>query len=495
MERSTVVLLSILSFALVGIVGAEEEPDLLNGELWKAQVLDELIPLWYDHVQDEEHGAFYMNLSRDWQPQPSWDKVPAMISRQVFSFSAAYLLSGEEKYLEVAREGAEYLLEHAWDQEYGGWFNSLTQSGTPKDTTKTVPLQLYTNVGLALYYFTSGDERVRSHIEKSLAIRQQHAYDPEYDGYFYALNRDLSVADDNKIKHAHYGYVGSLIHWYLATRDADFLQWEQRLMDLTATRMMDPELGWVYGYHVKLDRQWQPVLTEGEEAVMVGAQLTAALAFLRLYHQSGEVKYREYGESLGNQAIRKGWDAEGGGWFNYVQRKAPHLPVPKLQMQNWWVQIYGAFLQLQLYHITQDEQYLEQFQKMEEFFVRHFIDREHGGVFASVTPEGELLGDGRKAAVWHTSYHEIEHGLLNYLYLNLYVNRRPVVLHFRLNGGEGSIKHFVSLVDDPAVEISGVKIDGETWTEFDAQERSVRLPAGDGLRVEVELRPGDAAKR
>ena len=43
MERSTVVLLSILSLALVGIVGAEEEPDLLNGELWKAQVLDELI--------------------------------------------------------------------------------------------------------------------------------------------------------------------------------------------------------------------------------------------------------------------------------------------------------------------------------------------------------------------------------------------------------------------------------------------------------------------
>jgi len=227
----------------------------------------------------------------------------------------------------------------------------------------------------------------------------------------------------------------------------------------------------------------------------VGAQLTAALAFLRLYHQSGEVKYRDYGESLGNLAIQQGWDGEGGGWFNFIQRKAPHAPVPKLQMQNWWVQIYGAFLQLQLYHITQEKQYLDRFQKMEGFFVRHFIDREYGGFFASVTPEGEFLGDGRKASVWHTSYHEIEHGLLNYLYLNLYVNRKPVVLHFLLNGGEGPTRHFVSLVDDPAVEIGGVKIAGETWAEFDAQERSVGLPAGDGLRVEVELRPGDSVKR
>lgn len=493
MERSTVVLLSILSFALVGIVGAEEEPDLLNGEFWRTQVLDELIPLWYEHVRDEEHGAVYMNLSRDWQPQPPWDKVPAMISRQVFSFSAAYLLSGKEKYLEVAREGAEYLLEHAWDQEYGGWFSSLTQSGMPKDVDKGVSLQLYTNVGLALYYFTIGDERVRSHIEKSLEIRQQRAYDPEYDGYFFALNRDLSIADEGKTKHAHYGYVGSLIHWYLATRDAGFLQWEKRLMDLAMTRMMDPELGWVYGYQVKLDRQWRPVPAEGEETVMVGAQLTAALAFLRLYHQSGEVKYRERGEALGKLAIQRGWDAEGGGWFDYVRRDAPHASVlaPKI---HWWVQIYGAFLQLQLYHITQDEQYLERFQRIEEFFMGHFIDRDYGGVFASVTPEGEFLGEGRKASVWHTSYHEIEHGLLNYLYLNLYVNRKPAVLHFRLNGGEGPTQHFVSLVDDPAVEVAGVKIDGEEWTDFDAQERSVRLPAGDGLRVEVELRPGDAVK-
>jgi len=466
--------------------------DVLDGEFWRTQVLEEFIPLWYDHVRDEEHGAFYMNLARHWQPQPPWDKVPAMISRQVFSFSAAYLLSGEEKYLEVAREGAEYLLEHAWDREYGGWFDKLTQTGAPADTTKSVPLQLYTNVGLTLYYFTTGDERVLSHIMKSIEIRQTRAHDEEFGGYYQVLNRDLSVKDDGKNKHSHFGYVGSLLlPLYLATRDAGILQFEKHLTDLTLERMMDSEEGWVYGAASNFDRRWRrtPFELEGVEMAHMGAQLTAALSFLRLYHQTGDERYRERGEALAEITTRWGWDSDRGGWLSLVERSVPHRAGGRPEI-SWWIQIYGSLMQLQLYRITGDELYLDRFRRSESFYLQHFIDPDHGGVFSGVSPEGALVGDGRKASVWHTSYHDIEHGLLNYLYLNLYVNQRPAVLHFKLSGGEGERKHFVSLVDDPVVEVAKVKIDGRIWTAFNARERSVTLPPGEDLRVEVTLRPG-----
>ena len=112
--------------------------------------------------------------------------------------------------------------------------------------------------------------------------------------------RDLSVSDDVKVKHAHYGYVGSLIHYYLATRDPDFLQFERELMDLTAERMMDPNLGWVYGYNVRFDRQWRPIESGDRGNAAIGAQLTAALAFLRLHRQSGEARYLELGKQVKN---------------------------------------------------------------------------------------------------------------------------------------------------------------------------------------------------
>jgi len=476
-----------------GTAGAEgsSADSLLRGAFWRAQALDQLMPLWFGHVQDKEYGGFYMNLSRDWQPLPPWDKISPMMSRQVFSFSAAYLLSGEEKYLQVAREGARYLLEHAWDREYGGWYQELAQTGEPKITTKEAAHQLYTDVGLTLYYFTTGDEEVLSRVRRSVQIRQTRAHDPELDGYYQVLNRDLSVKDEGKNKHSHYGYVGSLLlNLYLATRDPEILQFERHLTDLTLDRMTSGE-GWVLGYGSTFDRHWKltPQLIDSVEVVVVGAQLTATLSFLRLYHQTGDQRYLERGKALGDLVSQWGWDAETGGWREYVERKAPHRPGGNPTVL-WWMQIYGAFLQLQLYRLTGDPQYLDRFAKSETFFLDHMVDREYGGIFATVSAEGALVDEGPKASPWHTSYHEIEHDLLCYLYLNLYVNKEPAMLYFNLDGGVGGKRHYVSLVDDPSVKIAAVRIGGKPWTQFDARERYVALPAGKDLRVEVTLSPG-----
>ena len=488
----TILLLNLfLSGESVVMWPAAGEGKLMDGEFWRTHVLRELMPYWFDHVIDEEYGAFYMNLSRDWQPGPPWDKVPAMISRQIFSFSTAYLLSGEDKYLEVARNAVDYLLKHGWDNEYGGWFGSITQEGKPNDTSKTVSYQLYTNVGLTQYYFITGDERVLSHVLKSVEIRKTYAHDNVFDGYFQTLNRDLSIRDSSKAKHSHYGYVSSLmLNLYLAVQDKDLRKFAEHMTDLSIKYMMDPEEGWILGYPTKFDRKWNftPYMKDGKEMVYIGASLTAALSFLRLYHLTNNATYLKHGRMLGDKINRCAWDPDLCVWYNFIEKIHPYRPETA-PVIPWWVHIYGSFLQLQLYNVTKDEQYLKRFRKSELFFNQHFIDHEYGGVFASVSPDGSLIGDGRKAAVWQTSYHEVEHGLLNYLYLNLYVNGRPVVLHFKLDGAESPKKHYISLADDPSVSVTAIRINGKPWAAFDARERYVILPAGKNLDVEVTLSP------
>jgi len=486
--KSSVVVMGVIVASLVAAVAVASEGErFMDGEFWREQALTQIIPYWFQHARDEEYGAFHTSLSRQWQPSPPWDKYPAMIGRQLFSFSAAYLLSGEERYLEVARETADYLLEHAWDEEYGGWFDVLTRTGEPKVTTKTAPLELYANAGLALYYLVTGDERALSHVQESLRIRRTYAHDEEFGGYFQAFNRDLSVKDYSKSKHSHYGQVGSLLlNLYMITREPELLTWMKELMDLTATRMLDPRLGWVY---VALDREWNPVphVIEGREVVSIGPQLVAVVSFLRLYQLTGDRTYLEHGKALGEQTIRWGWDSDRGGWHVSIGKEPPHRPEEP-PMVHWWIQNYGSFLFLQLYHLTQDNSYLDQFRKGTAFWNRYFLDREFGGVFMSVSPEGSLI-DERKAGVWRTSYHEMEHALLNYLYLNLYVNNRPVLLHFRIGSSEPLAKHFVSPVEDSSVQIADVKINDKPWPAYNARERYVILPAGEDLKVEVTLAP------
>ena len=466
---------------------AQSDP-LLQGRHWRDLVLDQLIPAWQAHVVDTRHGGFHTSLGRDWQPQPPHEKIPAMISRQVFSFTAAYLLSGDDRYLDVARQGVDYLLAHAWDERHGGWYDRLSVDGEVLDSTKTVIVQLYTNVGLTLYAFATGDPRVLEHVEKSLRIRRTKAADPELGGYYPQLTRELEpTTDRRKLKHAHFGYVGSMIHLFQVGRDPEVLAYWRELMDLTRLRMTDADLGWVYGYQVPLDRAWQVIDPQAQEYVTIGGQLTAALAHLRLSEQTGEPVYLEAARSLA-QAIERGWDEEHGCWLDQVQRRPPHAPHPNARV-HWWIHIYGAFLDLRLHAIDGDPERLQRFVRAERFYLDHFLDPQYGGGFALLTPEGRLADDGAKAAPWHTSYHDVEHGLVNYLLLSLYVNAEPVTLHFRYGPGPAT-RRYVSLVDDPRVTVRSVTVDGEPWADFDPAERSVSMSAASApTRVTVTLAP------
>jgi hypothetical protein len=63
------------------------------------------------------------------------------------------------------------------------------------------------------------------------------------------------------------------------------------------------------------------------------------------------------------------------------------------------------------------------------------------------------------------------------------------VLHFLLRNTKAQSKHFVSLVEDPTVQIGAVRLNGKSWTSFDARERSVILPEAKEVKLEVTLIP------
>jgi mannose/cellobiose epimerase-like protein (N-acyl-D-glucosamine 2-epimerase family) len=411
-----------------------------------------------------------------------------MIGRQIYGFTCAYLLSGNEIYILSARKGVEYLLEHAWDKEYGGWYDLLDMDGNPKATTKTVPNQLYTDVGLAEYYFATKDENVLKRIKESISIRKKYAKDNINGGYFQALERDLTVSDSSKSKHSHYGYTSSLlINMMLFTRDEEVGWFAEELMQISIDRMTDPEYGWFNGFPAPDDIKWNPSPRQinGKDVISAGAQLTATLSLLRIYEITGKELYKEWGIRIGRQLMNSAYDSSRGIWFDNIERKPPFAPADTSNIY-WWLQSYGIFIQLHLYHITGEEHYLDSFVKMTSFWNDHFIDSQYGGAFLSVSPTGKVLITG-KASPWKASYHEMETALLNYLYLNLYVNKKSVNLYFHINKSEGNSKHFVSLAEDPSVIISSVTINGNEWKSFDPAERSVTLPEGTDLKLKVTL--------
>jgi len=434
-----------------------------------------VIDRWLRSAPDTVHGGFHMNLDRQWRPVPPAEKIPLLISRHVYGFSTAYMLTGEARYLEAARRGADYLFEHAWDTTNGGGYDLLDQDGRPLRRAKTVSHQLYTNVGLTSYYLATGDGRAMERVRASAAIQRKQAIDPTFGGYAQALNEDLSVLDFGKNKHAHYGYVGSLLlNLYLATGDRQVRDWSEELMDISIERMRDRG-GWFYGFRSTFDRQWRrtPFVRSGCELAATGAQLTAALALARLHEQTGQVRFRDAVLELSKSLTAAAWNEKTGAWRDSIIVQDPSRVAPPATV-SWWVQIYGSLLEMHLYHLTGDRVHLDRFAKSEAFFKQHFQDPRFGGAYNEVDAEGAPSGDLNKASssAWHTSYHEMEHALLNYIHLNLYVHRTSPKLYLKFSD---AAPRRVCQVDDPRFVVAGVEQGG----------RPVRYTAPDGCTVSI----------
>jgi len=462
---------------------------LASPDAWRADAV-KLVEGWLRAAPDPAHGGFHMNLDREWKPVAPKEKVPALISRHVYGFSAAYMLTGDERYLAVARNGANYLIEHAWDKAHSGWYDLLTENGRPLKRTKSVSLQLYTNVGLTAYYFATGDERAIERVRASVNLQRERAFDKEHGGYAQTFNEDLKVADFGKNKHAHYGYAGSLLlNLYLATGDPQVRNWSEQLMDISLERMRDRG-GWLYGFRSTFDRRWRrtPFIRDDRELVSTGAQLTAALALARLHEQTGQSRYHDALLKLSERLIAAAWDAKTGAWLDSFDAREPSRAIVPNTVW-WWVQIYGSFLEMHLYHLTGQKAHLDRFVKSEEFFREHFNDREFGGLYSSVNTDGTPPSDRHKASssAWHTSYHELEHALLNYVYLHLYVQRTAPKLYVKVDSER---PRRVCPADDRDVAIAGVTRDGKLtrWESPDGCTLSIPGARGETFAVTFRLK-------
>lgn len=405
---------------------ASRTDSILQGSFWKQQGLNTILPAWTEHAQTDE-GLFYAELDRAWTPQDTTTQYPGMLARHLYSYSAAYLMSGRTTHLEQADRILDFLIEHGWDEEYGGWYNAVSRSGTVVDADKDLFMQIYATTGLALYSIVTRDSTAETYLERSRTFMQEHAWDERHGGYVDVLNRDGSVTSDLKDFSPQLAPLsGYLLYLYPATRDTSYLRTAERIMKLTLTHMQN-DRGWI---RERFARDWTFLPEDAKNSHLnVGHNAEVAWLLLRLHALTGTEKYRREGLALTDRLLEHAFHEETGAWIHKLDRtdlsEHPDEAV-------WWVQAYGNMLQLYAYRTTGDERYLDAFRKGAQFWNEAFVNEESGGTVLRTTLDGTVTG-GAKAVRTKTSYHAMEHSLLNHLYLTLWVEDEPVQLHYRFS--------------------------------------------------------------
>jgi cellobiose epimerase len=431
----------------------EKLPQVLKGQYWKDQVLTDILPYWKEHARDTVNGGFHTTLDSAWKSFGDIRKYPSMLSRQVFGFSVGYLLSGNQEYLDIARKTVDFLLANAWDKEFGGWFDVLDVKGNPLETTKSMFIQVYAITGLAMYYFVTRDPEVLDYIDKSNNLLESKAWDPDHGGYFNTMTRDWQVLDNRKSISSEITPVsGYLLYLYLATHNPKYIDQCRRILDEVTTKMIDPESDWVLE---TFTREWKYLPgIQNETEVSVGHNIEVAWMLDRYDLITGDGRYSDIANRLSAKIFEFGNKKDNNFWYNTVGRLDPEKSAG---ITYWWVQAYGIMFDLYVYHAQNQNKYLDDYLKGAKVWDSRFVDRVNGDTYFSILADGRVR-ETIKANQFKASYHNAENGLLNYLYLNAWVNHEPVELYFYVRNYQANQEFYASPLEGDDLRIKKIII-------------------------------------
>ena len=179
----------------------------------RAEMLDVLenniLRFWLDKMQDNEQGGFYGQMTGRGELVKTADKGAILNARILWAFSAAYRVLGKEEYLQAATRAKDYILEHFYDEEYGGIYWSVDYQGRPKDMKKQFYAIGFMVYGLSEYARATGDHEALDIALDLYECIEQHSLDRENNGYIEACTREWGEMADMRLSEIDANYPKS----------------------------------------------------------------------------------------------------------------------------------------------------------------------------------------------------------------------------------------------------------------------------------------------
>jgi mannobiose 2-epimerase len=169
---------------------------------------------------------------------------------------------GDPILLEAARQGVLFLRKHFYDRQHGGFFLLTDRNGRIKNNSKWPYGQAFAIYALSEFYRSSREQEVLGLALQTFDIWQRHAWDSEFGGFFENLNRQWEPV--SRIKRAGHLLHGmeAASSLYAATGDNRFRRFLEQLADTLVDRFFDPPLECIHE-HFTTDWRPYSRLSEG----------------------------------------------------------------------------------------------------------------------------------------------------------------------------------------------------------------------------------------
>ena len=410
--------------------GTEQRDRLV--ETIQRSLEEDLLDVWYPRVVDTVHGGFLSRFDDDWEPTGQQDKFIVTQARHVWTLARAaeFLPQRRQTYLAAAAQGVDFLRDHMWDDDGGGFQSLVTREGGVRSGTseftdgKTAYGNAFALYALAAYADVSGDTAALDFARRSFRWIDKHMHDPGYGGYFQFVDNegtplqeglgDTPPKDQNSSIHLLEAFTELYQIWPDSVLRARL---DEMLVLVRDTMTTDTRYLRLY-----FEQDWTPVSHRdssetfirenlGLDHVSYGHDVETAYLILEAAHalEIDPVPTLSVGKRMVDHALAHGWDDENGGFFDggyYFTPDGP--PEVVIESKAWWAQAEALNTMLLMASLNpdDDQKYIERFEAMWTYIDTYLIDHERGGWYVHGIDRDPDAPDADKAGIWKGMYHE-----------------------------------------------------------------------------------------
>jgi mannose 2-epimerase len=157
-------------------------------------LVKELLPFWTTRMKDEKNGGYLTHFDKDGKDTGEDEKSLIAQTRCLYTISSAHRAGyGEGKFAELARHGADFLINTMWDTTHGGFYWMTDRKGNVKIDRKIIYGHSFAIYSLSEYTLATGDPRGIEYACKSFDLIQKYCVDSMYGGYWEMFHRDWTL--------------------------------------------------------------------------------------------------------------------------------------------------------------------------------------------------------------------------------------------------------------------------------------------------------------
>lgn len=364
-------------------------------QFYQEALLENVIPFWVNHSPDPEYGGFFTCLDHKGDVYDT-DKFIWLQCREVWTFSMLCEELGiNETWLNLARQGGEFLRKHGRDDQ-GNWYFSLTREGKPLVQPYNIFSDCFAAMAFSRLYRLTGDEQHRqiaTETFKNIITRQDHPkgkYEKSVPGIRPMQGLALPMILSNLVLE-----VEPLI-------DPDLMKKTiNRSMELVMQVFYRPDQK-VILEHVSKDGEFLDTF-EGR-MVNPGHGLESMWFMMDLAERLGDRKMIENATRISLELMDFGWDTLYGGLFYFMDVKGH--PPDKLEWDQklWWVHQEAMIAMLKAFLHTGNSDCWRWFEKLHNYSWNRFADPENGEWYGYLNRRGEILIPA-KGGKWKGCFH------------------------------------------------------------------------------------------